>query len=94
MLKELGDKVPSAVKDKVEAKLKELKEAISSGSTQTIKDAMATVNQEVMQIGQSLYSHPGPTSTELSTVASGSSDKSSGGDVDGELIDADFSEGN
>lgn len=93
-LKELGDKVPSSVKDKVEAKLKELKDAISSGSTQTIKDALAAVNQEVMQIGQSLYSQPGASSAEPSTTASGSSDKSSGGDVDGEVIDADFSEGN
>ncbi|KAL2467619.1 Heat shock 70 kDa protein 7 [Forsythia ovata] len=93
-LKELGDKVPSAVKEKVEAKLKKLKDAISSGSIQTIKDAMAALNQEVMQMGQSLYSQPGAASAEPSTGASGSSDKSSGGDVDGEVIDADFSEGN
>ncbi|KAL2503466.1 Heat shock 70 kDa protein 7 [Abeliophyllum distichum] len=93
-LKELGDKVPSAVKENVEAKLKELKDAISSGSIQTIKDAMAALNQEVMQLGQSLYSQPGAASAEPSTGASGSSDKSSGGDVDGEVIDADFSEDN
>ncbi|KAL2456727.1 Heat shock 70 kDa protein 7 [Abeliophyllum distichum] len=93
-LKELGDKVPSAVKENVEAKLKELEDAISSGSIQTIKDAMAALNQEVMQLGQSLYSQPGAASAEPSTGASGSSDKSSGGDVDGEVIDADFSEDN
>ncbi|GKD73553.1 stromal 70 kDa heat shock-related protein, chloroplastic, partial [Tanacetum coccineum] len=34
-LKELGDKVPTEVKEKVEAKLGELKEAISGGATQT-----------------------------------------------------------
>ncbi|KAI8004676.1 hypothetical protein LOK49_LG08G01898 [Camellia lanceoleosa] len=55
-LKELGGKVPPPVKKKVETKLKELKDAISVGSTQTIKDAMASLNQEVMQLGQSLYS--------------------------------------
>ncbi|KAE9446844.1 hypothetical protein C3L33_21271, partial [Rhododendron williamsianum] len=58
-IKELGDKVPGPVKEKVEAKLGELKEAISGGSTQAIKDAMAALNQEVMQLGQSLYNQPG-----------------------------------
>ncbi|CAL5348177.1 unnamed protein product [Camellia sinensis] len=46
-LKELGGKVHPPVKEKVETKLKELKDAI----TQTIKDAMASLNQEVMQLG-------------------------------------------
>ncbi|KAF3949119.1 hypothetical protein CMV_024966, partial [Castanea mollissima] len=36
-LKELGDKVPGPVKEKGEAKVKELKDAISGGSTQAIK---------------------------------------------------------
>ncbi|KAM3686198.1 hypothetical protein ACJW31_11G179500 [Castanea mollissima] len=36
-LKELGDKVSGPVKEKVEAKVTELKDAISGGSTQAIK---------------------------------------------------------
>ncbi|KAK7348241.1 hypothetical protein VNO80_22792 [Phaseolus coccineus] len=47
-LKELGDKVMSPLKEKAEAKLGELKDAISWGSTQDIKDAMAALNQEVI----------------------------------------------
>ncbi|PHT64546.1 hypothetical protein T459_31614 [Capsicum annuum] len=99
-LKELGDKVLADVKDRVESKLKELKDAISGGSTQTIKDAMAALNQEVMQLGQSLYSQPGasagaagsgPTPGADTTGAYGSSAKDDG---DGEVIDADFSESN
>lgn len=98
-IKELGDKVPADVKDKVEAKLKELKDATSGGSIQTIKDAMAALNQEVMQLGQSLYSQPGaaagpagsgPTPGAGTTGASGSSGKDDGD----EIIDADFSESN
>ena len=92
-LKELGDKVPAAVKEKVEAKLSELKEAISGGSTQTIKDAMAALNQEVMQLGQSLYNQPGapgagPTPPGAEPSDSSSSDKGPEGDV----IDADFTD--
>lgn len=94
-LKELGDKVPADVKNKVESKLKELKDAISGGSTQTIKDVMAALNLEVMQLGQSLYSQPGaaagPTPGAGTTGASGSTGKDDG---DGEVIDADFSESN
>ena len=43
-LKELGEKVPAIVKEKVEEKLGLLKEAISGGSTQTIIDAMGALN--------------------------------------------------
>ena len=50
-LKALEDKVPAAVKEKVKAKLKDLKDALARGVTQTIKDAMAVLNQEVMQLG-------------------------------------------
>lgn len=92
-LKELGDKVPAAVKDKVESKLKELKDCISGGSTQAIKDAMTALNQEVMQIGQSLYSQPGVAGAEPAGGASGdSSSTGKSSDGDGEVIDADFSE--
>ncbi|CBI39294.3 unnamed protein product, partial [Vitis vinifera] len=88
-LKELGDKVPAPVKGKVEAKLKELKDAISSGSTtQTIKDAMAALNQEVMQIGQSLYSQAGAPGAGAGAGAAGSTDSK----PDGDVIDADFTE--
>ena len=86
-LKELGDKVPAPVKEKVEAKLKELKDAISSGSTQTIKDAMAALNQEVMQLGQSLYSQAGSPGTGAGAGEAGTNDK-----PDGDVIDADFTE--
>lgn len=93
-LKELGDKVPADVKDKVESKLRELKDAISGGSTQTIKDAMAALNQEVMQLGQSLYSQPGAAAGPAGAGPAGASGSSGKDDGDGEVIDADFSESN
>lgn len=92
-LKELGDKVPGPVKEKVEAKLKELKDTISGGSTQAIKDAMAALNQEVMQLGQSLYSQPGAAGSGPAPGAgAGTSDSSSENGQDGDVIDADFTD--
>ena len=93
-LKEVGDKVGADVKEKVESKLKELKDSISSGTTQAIKDAMAALNQEVMQLGQALYSQPGAAAADGGEPAAGgpSSAGKSDGDGDGEVIDADFTE--
>lgn len=93
-MKELGDKVPAAVKEKVDAKLTDLKDAIAGGVTQNIKDAMAALNQEVMQMGQSIYSQPGAAATD-STAGSTSGPTDSTGtasDGDGEVIDADFTD--
>ncbi|PWA85189.1 chloroplast heat shock protein 70 [Artemisia annua] len=93
-LKELGEKVPVAVKEKVEEKLGSLKEAISGGSTQTIKDAMAALNQEVMQLGQSLYNQPGAPGAGPSPgdAPGAESTESSGKGPEGDVIDADFTD--
>ncbi|KAI3445575.1 hypothetical protein Pfo_002240 [Paulownia fortunei] len=92
-LKELGDKVPAPVKEKVEAKLGELKDAISGGSTQAIKDAMTALNQEVMQLGQSLYNQPGAAPDAGPTPGGGaSSSESSDKGPEGDVIDADFTD--
>ncbi|KAK1352494.1 Molecular chaperones mortalin/PBP74/GRP75, HSP70 superfamily [Heracleum sosnowskyi] len=88
-LKELGEKVPAEVKEKVEAKLEELKKAITEGVTQVIKDTMAALNQEVMQLGQSLYNQPG--ATPGAGGADGPSEASNKG-PEGDVIDADFTD--
>ncbi|WVZ89949.1 hypothetical protein U9M48_036294 [Paspalum notatum var. saurae] len=95
-LKELGDKVPAPVKEKVDVKLQELKDAISGGSTQSMKDAMAALNQEVMQIGQAMYNQPGgnaagPTDAEAGPMPGAGQAK---GPSDGDVIDADFTDSN
>ncbi|XP_042035806.1 stromal 70 kDa heat shock-related protein, chloroplastic-like [Salvia splendens] len=91
-LKEVGDKVGADVKEKVESKLKELKDSISSGTTQAIKDAMAALNQEVMQLGQALYSQPGAAAAGGGEPAAGGPSSAGKSDGDGEVIDADFTE--
>ncbi|KAG6508077.1 hypothetical protein ZIOFF_033436 [Zingiber officinale] len=92
-LKELGDKVPAAVKEKVEAKLKDLKDAVASESTQGMKDTMAALNQEVMQLGQSLYNQPGAAGAGPTPGADGESAGTSPEESDnGDVIDADFTD--
>ncbi|XP_073028757.1 stromal 70 kDa heat shock-related protein, chloroplastic-like [Primulina eburnea] len=92
-LKELGDKVPAPVKEKVEAKLGELKTVISGGSTQAIKEAMAALNQEVMQLGQSLYNQPGASPGTGPAPGGGSStSESTNKGPEGDVIDADFTD--
>jgi heat shock 70kDa protein 1/2/6/8 len=99
-LKELGDKVPAPVKEKVDAKLQELKDAISGGSTQSMKDGMAALNQEVMQIGQAMYNQPGAGAAGPApgAEAPGAEPTGSGSGSnrpnDGNVIDADFTESN
>ncbi|PKA55813.1 Stromal 70 kDa heat shock-related protein, chloroplastic [Apostasia shenzhenica] len=95
-LKELGDKVPASVKDKVESKLSELKAAISSGSTQSMKHSMAALNQEVMQLGQSLYNQPGVApgagpAPGSDSGAAGPPPNGKAGEA-GDVIDADFTD--
>lgn len=51
-LKEFGDKVPADVKEKVEAKVKALREAIASDKTEDMKTAMEQLQQEIMSLGQ------------------------------------------
>ena len=46
--KRAGRQCTQLDKENVEAKVSEVKDAISGGSTQAIKDAMAVVNQEIM----------------------------------------------
>eukprot|EP00245_Coleochaete_scutata_P010802 TRINITY_DN38_c0_g1_i1.p1 TRINITY_DN38_c0_g1~~TRINITY_DN38_c0_g1_i1.p1 ORF type:complete len:710 (-),score=221.22 TRINITY_DN38_c0_g1_i1:292-2421(-) len=85
-LKELGDKVSTELKEKVEAKLKDLKDAVAGGNTAAMKDAQSALQQELMQLGQAIYSQPGAAGPD----ASGGS--SAGPSKDGDVIDADFTD--
>ncbi|PWZ29879.1 Stromal heat shock-related protein, chloroplastic [Zea mays] len=94
-LKELGDKVPAPVKEKVDVKLQELKEAISGGSTQSMKDAMSALNQEVMQIGQAMYNQSGASAAGPTPGAEAGPTPGTGpAQNDGDVIDADFTDSN
>lgn len=65
-----------------------------SESTQGMKDAMGALNQEVMQLGQSLYNQPGGAAGPGPAAGPNgdSSGTSSKGPDNGDVIDADFTD--
>lgn len=90
-LKDLGAKVPAAIKEKVETKINELKDAISTGVTQRIKVMLAALNQEVLQIGQALYSRPAAAPATGSTSGTNTSSYGNASTGNGEVKDTDLS---
>ena len=66
MLKDLGDKVDAADKEEVERRVKELRDAISSGNQDEMKQKREAVEQKVYEISSKLYSasqQAGPEAT-------------------------------
>ena len=97
-LAELGDKLPAAEKEKVEALNKDLKEALEGEDLNRIRSLKDQVQQALYTAGASVYQQaagqgsgaaPGqdPTATAGAGAATGGA--SSGGD---DVIDADFTE--
>ena len=97
-LAELGDKLPAAEKEKVEALNKDLKEALEGEDLNRIRSLKDQVQQALYTAGASVYQQaagqgsgaaPGqdPTATAGAGAAAGGA--SSGGD---DVIDADFTE--
>ncbi|MCS7226471.1 MAG: molecular chaperone DnaK [Gloeomargarita sp. SKYB31] len=89
-LKDIGDKIPAADKNKIEALVKDLREAINQENYDRIKTLKNDLEQTLYSVSTNLYQQAGSTSGSSSASAtSGSTSGSSEGDV----IDADFSEG-
>ncbi len=81
-IKELGDKLPAADKNKIEALVKDLREAINQENWEQIKT-------RTNELQQTLYS----VNTNLYQQSSGGDSSESPPPGDGDVIDADFSEG-
>jgi len=58
-LEELGEKIPEDVKNKVEAKIQSLESALNGDDIENIKQAQEQLQQEVMAMGQAVYSQDG-----------------------------------
>merc|ERR1711869_182973 len=91
-LQELGDKVPAEMKTKVEGKLAELKEAVASGSVEGMKAAQDSLQQEVMAMGQSMYSQGGGAEGGTAPGAEGEGSAPPPPPNDDDVVDADFTD--
>ncbi|MGH4014285.1 MAG: molecular chaperone DnaK [Pseudonocardiaceae bacterium] len=90
-VKENDEKLPSDVKDKVNAALGEAQEALKGTDTAAIRAAMEKLATESQALGQALYSHnpPGGAQGGAAGAAAGGSSATSGADdvVDAEIVD-------
>ena len=78
----MGDKVPSNDKTRVEALIKDLREAINQENYERMKSLTNDLQQALMQIGSAVYSQ-----ASASNAGSGS-----GGGNSDDVINADFVE--
>jgi molecular chaperone DnaK (HSP70) len=88
-LSEFDDKLPQEIKDKVNAKLTEVKDSIPSDDAEKINAAVESLQKEVMEMGQAVYSQAG-AAPGAEGAAPGGDAGAAGGDDD--VIDAEFSD--
>ncbi len=86
-LKDLGDKVQSDVKEKVENKLKELKEALESekSSSEELKEKTKALSDVIQEIGASMYQQP---NVDVKDASEKSEKEDDGTTIEGEEVDA------
>ena len=92
-LGQFDEKLPQEIKDKVNAKLTEVKEAIPSDDAEKINAAVESLQKEVMEMGQAVYSQAGAAGApgaEQPGAEGASSSGPAGGDDD--VIDAEFTD--
>jgi len=63
-LKDGGEKVPADVKEKVEGKIKDLKDVLEKGSKEEIESKTKDLSETLSQIGQSMYGQQGQPAEE------------------------------
>jgi molecular chaperone DnaK len=89
-IKDNDDKLPSDVKDKVNAVLGEAQEALKGTDTEAIRAAMEKLATESQALGQALYKDAGAAAGDGAAGGSAGSTASSGGAddvVDAEIVD-------
>ncbi len=89
-VEEFGDKVSAADKEKAEAQIKSLEEAVASDNSEQMKTLTNELQQTLYSIGTSMYQQAGPDATAPDGADDeGPTDTGSSND---DVIDAEFSE--
>jgi len=85
-LKEYGDKIPQAEKDAIEKSIVNLRTAMEGENVDAINNAVETVTQESMKIGQHIYSQSANNAGDFADQPQSEAPK------DEKVVDADFEE--
>ncbi|PSN18855.1 molecular chaperone DnaK [filamentous cyanobacterium CCP5] len=91
-IQELGDNVPAADKEKVEAQAKELREAIASEDFDKVKSLTTELQQTLYSVSSNLYQQAGGDAGAAPGGDAGAAGAGSGSGGDDDVIDAEFSE--
>eukprot|EP00889_Picochlorum_renovo_P002167 jgi/Picre1/29197/NNA_004590.t1 len=91
-LSEFDDKLPQEIKDKVNAKLTEVKDAIPSDDAEKINAAVESLQKEVMEMGQAVYSQAGAAPGAEGAAPGGDAGAAGAAGGDDDVIDAEFSD--
>ena len=86
-LKDLGDKVPQASKDEVEAAIAGVKTALEGNDIDDIKAKTEALQQASYKLAEIAYGNGQQADAQAGNTASGSYDTNAGGD---EVVDADY----
>lgn len=87
MLRDLGDRVPSDEKLRIEQAISDLRDAVNKNDISLIRQRMEALQQASYQLSQRLYEQASQTYAGTGAQTGGGSSGSSG---DGEVIDAEF----
>jgi molecular chaperone DnaK len=74
-LKDAGDKVPVDVKDKIEEKIKAVKDVKDGEDKEAIEKAVEELSTEIQKIGQAMYSSSAGASEDKGSVSEGDEEK-------------------
>ena len=90
-LKDLGDKVSSEEKAKVEAEIANVKKTLEGNNVDEIKSATDKLTQEFYKISEKLYSNAGANTNANATGATGAAGQGTTTDANGDnVVDADY----
>lgn len=87
-LRDLGDKVPTDVKTRVEEQISKVRNAMNTDNTQEIKRETEALFQIIQQIGAAAYQSSGPQTGEPSAGEDQAGGESKGGEED--VVDGEF----
>lgn len=86
-LKDAGDKVSAEIKQEVEGKLNELKEAMKSDSIEDIKTKMGALSESVQKIGSAMYSQQSSEQPQTQAAAEESTGEPKEEAVEGVVVE-------